>query len=284
MAAGVATMGERRSNVLPAHPINLDPIIPVIGKVLTGVELIRPFKTAVDCLDSSAFMNVSMVSLKSLPYALSGKNKIVREFDNGLSCRLRYLEAALISTASLVYNFALGSLFSVASLVTGGQLKMIVAQMRKHWIHTALAVGAIGISSIGTFAPDLGVKANGAFIFAVGVAILQWMQGDVIGKLCNAYQTHRQELKDAVLQGLQGDRDFFDREFAPLFNHLDTHLNQGIHSFSDLANACQGVPLPRVAPMVNKEGMMNAMQDLFADGESIGQTIPHEVEGSASAE
>lgn len=263
--------------------MNLEPILPVIGRILADIDFIRPIKLAVDCIDSGPLINVCIASLKSIPHAMYGDNRVVQEFDNAVSCRLRYLETACMSTASLVYNVAFGLVFTAASLVTLGQVNMVLDQMRKHWTHTALAAGAVGISIIGTISPDLGIKANGAGLFAVGFAILQWMQGDVITKLSSAYQRHNHALKEAVVQGLQGDRAFFHREFDAFFNHLDTHLNDQVHTLSDLMHVAQGARehLPNVLPAATTEGVMHHLEQVLSHWRSSGQSTT-EVSTTAS--
>ncbi|MBS0604540.1 MAG: hypothetical protein JSS60_05820 [Verrucomicrobia bacterium] len=263
---GLRPMGDVPRN------ISLDPMVPVIRRILTDVDFMRPLKTAVDCIDSSTLVNVSLVSLKSLPYVLYGDNRMVQEFDNGISCRMRYLETAVTSLASLVYNVVFGAVFSVLSLVTLGQVKMIVDQMRKHWTHTALAVAATAISAVGTVSPELGVKANAAGMFAIGVAVMQWLQGDVIGRLAAAYQQHRQELRDAALQGIGGDRGFYNRDIVPFFNYLDQNFDNRIQSFSDLLNVVQGAQelLPHVVPTVTTDVIIDNVQQLLSNWRDSG--------------
>ncbi len=270
----IGTHAHGRTHVpnVPPRSLNLDPVLPVLGRML-DIDFIRPIKMAIDCLDSGPLLNVCIASLKSIPHAMYGDNRVVREFDNAVSCRLRYLETACMSTASLVYNVAFGLVFSVASLVTLGQVNVVLDQMRKHWTHTALATGALGISVIGTLSPDLGIKANVAGLFAVGFAVLQWMQGDVITKLSSAYQRHNHALKDAVVQGLQGDRAFFHREFDAFFNHLDTHLNDQVHTLTDLMHVAQGAGehLPNVVPVATADGVMHHLEQVLSHWRSSSE-------------
>jgi hypothetical protein len=114
----------------PTQSLNLDPIIPALFRTIREIDLARPLKAAANCLDSSALANVSLVSLKNAPYVLAQKTQRGRSvfpqwLDNGVSCRLRYLEAAVTSMASLVYNFVFATFFTAASLVTLGQIKII---------------------------------------------------------------------------------------------------------------------------------------------------------------
>jgi len=242
--------------------LNLDPVIPIFRRILSDVDFVQPFKTAVDVFDSGPFTNACLVSLKSAPYAYRGDLGIVKEFDNGVSCRLRYFESAVTSLAAVVYNSVFGLIFSALSLVTLGQVKLIINQMHKHWVHSALAVAAVGISCAGTVSPDLGIKTNLAAAAAVGVALMQWMQGDVITKICTAYQRENQALKQAVAQACMGSEINFEREFTPLFNHLDSNLNNRVKTFPEFANVIQNaIPLfPRVTPTVSSGVIANNLQ------------------------
>ena len=242
--------------------INLDPILPVVGRMLGAMDLKGPLKTAVDCVDSGPLANVCLVSLKSAPYVLDPSNPVVSHFDNALSCRMRYLEAAVISMASAVHNVVFGLVFTALSVLTLGQVKPIVDQMRKHWIHTALATAASAIAFVGTVSPTLGVKANAAALFGIGVVAVQWVEGGVIGKIGTVYQAHSRDLRNAFLRGLEGDRMFFEQHFAPLFNHLDNNLNDRVQTFSDLMGIFQGVRMqvPPVVPIVTVDAILDSLE------------------------
>lgn len=261
----------------PRNPgnLNLDPIFPVIRRVLSQLDVSGALRTAVDCLDSSALVNVCLVSLKSLPFVLHPENRAVGFFDNAVSSRMRYLEAAVLSQASLVYNTVFGLIFSVASLLTVGQVKETVSQMRKHWTHAALAVAAAGIGVVGTVSPAFGVKVNAASLLAGGVAVVQYMQGDVVGKLGALYQRHSDGFKEAVMVGLQGDQAFYNRHFVPFFNYLDQHLNQNVRTVAGLARVAQGaIPLlPPIIPTATSGVISDNMRLLLTGflGDAVSQ-------------
>lgn len=258
MAAAVGHRGSRAS-----VDVNLDPIIPVVVRIITGADLENVFKGALDCADSSAFLNVTLVSLKSIPFVQRGDDPIVQKFDNALSCRIRYLEAAVMGMASVVYNFVFGAFFSLLSVATVGQVKIFADQMRKHWIHTALAATAVGIAAAGTFSPALGQKANFAAVVAIGGLLTQIAQASVVGKISQAYQAHKVELRTATLQGVRGDRGLFDREFAPLLDYLDSHLTEQIQTLPDLAEVIQGAGarLPNIAPIATPERILGHLRE-----------------------
>jgi hypothetical protein len=209
----------------PQRSMNVAPLLPVVGKMIADSDLSGMFKLAATVLDSNALSNVTWVSLKSIPFIKGGGTSLVKEFDNPLSSRLRYLEANLMAGASFVYNFVFGVFFTVASIVTLGQVRLITDQMKKNWTHSALAVSAQCISLIGTVSPQLGVQANlGALLLIAGVGA-KVAQADLLRKVKTAYLNFKQDLKAAVLVGLNNDRVFFDREFAPLFQYLDSQFS-----------------------------------------------------------
>ncbi len=223
-------------SITEARPLNLDPAVPVLKKMLSEVDLMKPLKIARDVIDSSALANVSFASVKSIPYVFHKDHGVVNEFDNGVSCRLRYLEAAVISVAALVYNVAFGVIFTAISLATMGQIKFLSEQMRKHWIHSALSIAALGISCVGTVSPEYGINVGLAGGFAIGVALMQWVQGDAVTKICETFHRHKQELRQAVSQACQSSR-INDQEFIPFFNHLESNLNQRVQTFAEFASA-----------------------------------------------
>jgi hypothetical protein len=196
-------------------------------------------KTIVDGLDSGPLVNVCLASLKSVPYAYYAENRLVGHFDNALSCRMRYLDVAVMATASLVHNVVFGVIFSVVSCVTLGRVQVVLDQMRRHWTHAALAGVSATIAVMGTASPEMGIRANIAVLAAAGLAIVQLAQGEAIGKVTTAYQRNAQGFKDAILAGLGGDRAYFNQHFMPLFNHLDQNFGSSVHSLADLVQVAQ---------------------------------------------
>lgn len=254
MAAAVG-FGPHPGGSVPVH-LNLDPIIPVIAGIISEMDLGGMFKTALDCIDSSSLANVSLVTLKCYPIVEMRGQAFIERLDNELSARMRYFEALVTGTACLVYNAVFGVVFSVISAVTFGQVRIVLDQMRKHWIHTGLAVASVGIAAAGTFSPKLGQKANIAGALGIVALMGTMAQADVVSKLTRAYERNKEALKSAVLQGLQGDRGLFDRDFAPLFHCLDEL--RGVHTFYDLAEVAQEVAsnFPHVVPVVTPDRLL----------------------------
>jgi len=219
--------------------LRLSPVLPVIGQMLQEVNVIEPLKIGSDYLDSNAFAQVTWTTLKSIPHLAFENNVIVKRFDNGLSCRMRYLESAATSVASLAFNILAAFAFSIASAVTLGKVEAIVSELGKRWRHSALSFAAIGISIAGTFSPSLGARANVAAAAAVIVVMTQSMQANFVTSVASAYQRHSQALQNAVRAGMSDDagRDFYGRNLAPAFAYLDTHLNeQRVQTLSELLN------------------------------------------------
>jgi hypothetical protein len=237
---GTATSVDRQPSVISQLRINLNPIIPVFRRILSDIDFLRPLKAAFDCFDSGPFINVSLVSLKSAPYAFFGNTRLVQGFDNGLSCRLRYLEAVVTSAAAVVYNLVFSTIFTALSLVTLGQVKILADQMHKNWMHVALAVAALGISCVGTVSPNVGIKANLAAGLAIAVVVLQWVQGDIISKIGTAYQRYRQELQSATNEICQAN-GINPADLTPFYTYLDVHLNERVKTFSEFAAVVLGV-------------------------------------------
>src|SRR5579871_4780322 len=254
-------------SVTEARSLNLDPAIPVLRKMLSEVDLMKTLKIARDVIDSSALANVSLVSVKSIPYIFHKDNGIVKEFDNGVSCRLRYLEAAVLSLAAVVYNVAFGLIFTALSVATLGQIKWISDQMRKHWIHTVFSVATLAISTVGTFSPELGIKVTLAVGFAVGVALLQWVEGDAVAKICNAFQRNKQELRQAVAQACQTGGINFDQEVSPFLSHLESNLNQRVQTFGEfievVSDAVSYFP-SNVYPWINPKLVIDQFQEMVS--------------------
>ncbi len=265
--------------VVPSSPVNLDPLIPVIRRTLSDANFFSAFSMVAHCLDSSPFVNVSLVSLKSAPYVYYSDKGLVQEFDNGMSCRLRYFEAAITSLAAVVYNCVFGVVFSALSLVTLGQVKMIVDQMGKHWAHSVLAVAAFGIASIGTVSPEHGIKANFAAGLAIGGVLLQWTEGDAISKICTAYQRHRPEIAQGAAMACQND-GIPENTFTPLLNYLNDHLNNRVQSLSDLMGIVQNARqhMPLVIPWASPQVLINELTLLVSNWTSGPVTTRTEAE------
>ena len=207
-------------------------------KVLFDETGIRDsIKTAFDFVDSSALANVSLASLKSVPYTVFNKTELFQQFENPLSVRLRYAEVAFTSAASTVYNLALALVCTLATVVTLGQVQMLTDQMKKHWIHTALAAASVGIATVGTVSPEHGIKMNAGLVLLGGGALAKSIETGAIARLGESYQRHSAALKTATLEACGGNQRMAEGLFGDLFDALDRHLNADVQTAEDLVRA-----------------------------------------------
>jgi hypothetical protein len=214
--------------------VNLDRWIPSIRNSISQFNFSKHAKIAANLADSAPFVNICLVSLKNAPYIFYGNNAFVAELENGISCRLRSFEAALMGAASLVYNFVFATFFSVVSLVTLGQVKLLVEQMNKLWIHTALAATAVFVGLIGTISPGYGVKASAFALGVIAITLFKWLESDLVRNVCQAYRNNRSQIASA-LQTSAGSTIYYDR-IRPILERLDRELNNNsnVQTLADL--------------------------------------------------
>ncbi len=250
----------------PVQP--LDPLFTVVNNILTEIDFRRSIKLPLDCLDSGPMVNVTLTSLKNVPYVLFGDTALLQQFDNGLSARMRYGEALLMGLAGVVYNFVFSLFFTAASVVTLGQVQMISDQMKKHWVHTAEAVAAVGISVVGIVSPEHGLKANAMVLMAGAGAVFKTVTADLVNKVVTSYQKHAQALKDAGLHACEGDQGDYSRSFGPLLNYFDRNLTpQRVTTVEKLLETLwdakefmpdfNNIPDDFIDPLIERIGSMN---------------------------
>jgi hypothetical protein len=243
MAAAMgAVRGERVHPVdndnddLEPDNLNVDRLLPVVQSILSDLTNSSSVKTFFNCIDSSPLLNVTLTSLKTVPYALISNSPI--ELGNGLSCRLRYLESAVMGLASMVYNLFIGVILSVATAATFGRVPVIADQMKKTWMQTGLAAVSAGIGFIGTAVPKAGVLSNVAIIFGMGVVLQQIAEQNLVTEICTVYRNHAAELREALADAV-GDANLHRREVVPLLNYLD-NASRNTHTFTELWEVVQG--------------------------------------------
>jgi hypothetical protein len=222
-------------------PFNIAPLGNAMQAMFNEVGLRDTIKTGIDFLDSSALVNVTLTSLKTVPYTFFSGSALFEQFDNGLSVRLRYAEVAFTSAAATVYNLALALVCTLATVVTFGQVQMVKDQMKKHWIHTALAAASVGIATVGTVSPEHGVKANAALLVFGAQGLFKSVETNLIANLGAAYQTHSTALKAAVVEVCGGDRDEAESAFGNVFRVLDRRLNADVQTVAELADVFERV-------------------------------------------
>ncbi len=300
-----------------ANPVNLDRMLPVFRDIVREINF--QGQLAFNCLDSSALANVSIVSLKSIPHAFYGDRALVKEFDNPLSCRLRFLEAGWIGMASFVYNFVFAVAFGAASLITFRRVKVLNDETFKRCTHLVLAAATVGIGMIGTVSPSWGIKANGALYLSaivfvvcqmtktnifraidriyqrhraqpneeIGTAIVnvlwEMTESRLTGNISQIYQRHRARLQENLTQCVQTDDPAHVAEVAPFFNYLDTQLNGNTRTFSNLLQVIQGgrEHLPNITVNVSLPLILEYLQPLINSIRE--QPRPHSAISTAAA-
>ncbi len=210
--------------------LNADRLFPVVQRILSDLLNTSSVKTLINCLDSGPLLNVTLVSLKNAPHVLIENSHI--ELGNGLSCRLRYLEAAWTAAASTIYNLFIGVVLSVAAGVTFGQVSMIADQMKKTWIQTGLAVASAGIGLIGAVHPKAGMISNAAVVFGVGAVLKQLAEQNLVAEIFAVYRNHNAELRRALAEAVP-DANLYRREVVPLLDYLN-RASRNTHTFSEL--------------------------------------------------
>jgi hypothetical protein len=194
--------------------VNLDVVLPVAEKMVYHPRIVDAIRLLGNSLASGPLLNVSLISVKSLPLVLFGDSKLVKEFDNGLACRMSYLESSVLSTVGAVYHFATALIFSIATVFTGGAINSLRHQMDKEWTRFALSILSLGISAAGTVSPEWGIRANAVGLAIVGVGEGLWVHDGVIERIVAGYLAHKEDLK----------RSLNDPRFDPFCNYLDQHL------------------------------------------------------------
>lgn len=247
--------------------LNPQPLLAVFQRMFTDTELVRSLRKGAYVLDSSVFSNACAVAVKSAPFAFFGENAVVREFDNGLSCRMRFLETAVMSAASLVYNVAFACVFTALTLVTLGKVKMIYDQMCKHWVQAALAKAGVAVGTIGTFSPKWGIYATGAVGALTAYLVVAGMQRDAAQNVCNVYQRNARELREALSQAFPGGSMGPAQMLTPVLDYLDTNLTAAnVQSISALTTVITGAPWRNVWSVLPASGnyAYNAASELVA--------------------
>ena len=250
-----------------------DRLFPVMTRVLSDLTSSPSVKTLFNCLDSGPLLNVTVVSLKSVPYAFIENTPA--GFGNALSCRLRYLESAMMGVASMVYNLFVGILLSVATAFTLGKVPAIADQMKKTWLQTGLAAATAGIGFIGTASPKAAVLSNLAVLFGLTVVLKQVAEQNLVSEICTVYRNHAVELRGAFAEAIP-DANLYQRQVVPLFNYLDERSNN-ISTFDEMLAVGQGV-MER-SPDVAGAMMYVGRDLLFARFENFLDSVQEDVEG-----
>lgn len=178
-------------------------------------------------LQSSSLWLVTGSSLRALPYAAPGgvaKVLKINDLFHFLSTRLGYLETGLMVAASLAFNCAAATFYTVGALATLGVSRRINYSCRMHWGHTGFGMMALLISVSGVVYPLLGIALNKWFVVASLYSIKGSYKGDLklfekafIHEVKDLYSNYETLLRD-LARNKAGDR--YDGEFRPAFTHI----------------------------------------------------------------
>lgn len=180
--------------------------------------------------ESSALMQLTVVTLKNLPYALLANGFGINDFFHFISSKTNYLEVACISTASAVYNFFLAIFYTGMMAVTLGLSTQFNYSCKKHWMHIVYSITALGISIIGVVSPFVGVVLTVRLYHHY----YQVLKSNYKNDLANFEDPLVRQVKNAFLQNkntIEGSiydlvPDRYDNEFGPSLLEIENRLER----------------------------------------------------------
>lgn len=141
--------------------------------------------------ESAALVQITLATVQSAPYAFFSKEFGNNDICHFFSSRFAYLEAALLSVTSLVHNFVLALLYTMANIVTLGLSSTLNHSFYKHWWNCAYAVSAAVIGAAGVVSPILG----GALYYTVVIVLFN--------SLKDAYHTDVGSYEKPILKDIK---------------------------------------------------------------------------------
>jgi hypothetical protein len=231
-----------------------DPLIAAFKKLTQGSSVhpnVQPhfessMKTLSAYFDCTSLKNVSLISLENRALASNELDVLGYEVPS----RLRYLEAAVMSTASFVYSFVFATAFTIISvttyipyLMTEKNAQKLTDLKSKLWLHTVLAAACTGIGLTGAIAPRMGMVAN--------VACLDWMKAMLernsgsgfAQNILSAYRNNGDELKAVAAEccmNLEYHSTF--KKFFEVFDNIPTECFFLDDLISKIQEAAQYLP------------------------------------------
>lgn len=147
-------------------------------------------------------------ALENIVYQVGGRTC------NGLASRIAYLETGLLSFVCFVFN-GLGAL--AATLLAGvtlGQVECCREFFKKQWLHTTIAVSAVGISVLGCASPLVGVIATAGLLSLIFTKVhAVWKnlklppEKERVVIVQTLFNQHAQDIQEAFLQlGVEADK------------------------------------------------------------------------------
>ena len=240
---------------------DFNPLVNIFRDELPNLADSSTVKRIVDVLDSGALGAITNASLKNIPY-LSGNYPTA----SGITARLRYLEAGLMSQASLVHSVVFTVVFTALAVLTLGQVGAINDLCKREWIHTALAAGSVFAGFAGALVPKLGLIVHMGIVGLAGAGIVVSSQKDVIDTAKGVYLRNRERFQEAGRALVGNDEMIFDRSVRPILGYVDQHI-EGVQTFSDVRQFMEGLApyLPSVPTVpADLSGTQNLIQGVHA--------------------
>lgn len=216
-------------------------LAPTIQAVKKGIETYLPEATqeAWIICESAALMQLTVVTLKNLPYSLLAHGFGINDFFHFISSKTNYLEVACISIASAAYNVFMAIFYTGMMAVTLGLSTQFNYSCKKHWMHIVYSITALGISIIGVISPFVGMVLTVRLYFHY----YQVLKSNYKNDLANFEDPLVRQIKNAFLQNkktIEGSindlvPDRYDKEFGPSLLEIDNRLKR-VTKMDDLIN------------------------------------------------
>lgn len=162
--------------------------------------------------ESSALTQLTFTSIKNIPYVFFADKFENFDICHFFSSRASYLESGLMSVASVVHNFVMGLIYTIAVVVTLGTSKTLNHSFSKHWHHCGYAGICVAIASVGLVTPTWGAKLNFGIILYRFLPILR-----------ENYQSDAQTFKGPLLAAIKNffisNRDLVDKLYKTQVAH-----------------------------------------------------------------
>jgi hypothetical protein len=149
-------------------------------------------------LGSSALLDISTAAIKNLPYAFLAEELHCNDLTNLLTSKISYGEVLLRSTASTVYNFAVGTIFLGLSILSLGQISSIYTATRKFWIYTTLSAMSVGVAALGVISSRAAIMATLLVISTSVVATVELAQNDILAMTKKCFQLYKPQLAESA--------------------------------------------------------------------------------------
>ena len=215
---------------------------PVLTSLKQGIQKYLPYSSSMGSkiFTSSALLQLSSASIENLPHVFLGKkmgNNMIWGF---FSSRVTYLEAGLLSLASIIHNFVMAQIYTMAVICTLGLSDSLNFSCEKHWSHLGYGVIATGISTVGAVVPLGGIYLYSQWILRFVRSFKSNYQHDVnlferqlIKEIKSIFKKHRPLIYKFTEARTEKHR--FQAEFKPLLQYIEKQLKES-KKMEDLVN------------------------------------------------